>query len=156
MLLTVFCGPVKVDVAQVSPWSREYFTLRWFCAPVKRAQQTYTLPLKGELALLSTARASLSSCWPSPTVPRSTTTVFEYAIAPVDGLTEYFATASAFAVVFAGCAGGVLWKATNEKNKLLKLSKPSHGSDAAALPRTGEASPAADVSPGYPGINDSV
>jgi hypothetical protein len=43
-----------------------------------------------------------------------------------------------------------------EKKRLLNRSNPSHGSEAAALPRIGEASPAADVSPGYPGINDSV
>jgi hypothetical protein len=98
---------VKFEVPHVSPWSWEYATVRWFCDPVKRAQQTYTLPLKGEAVLVSTARASLSSCWPRPTVPRSTTTVFAYVTAPVAGLTEYLATASAFAVVFAGLPGGV-------------------------------------------------
>src|SRR5215218_11511878 len=112
MLFTSACGPMKRDVAHVSPWSREYLTPRWFCPPLKRAQQTYALPLNGELVLVSTASASLSSCWPRPTVPRSSTTVFTYDTTPVAALTEYLATASAFAVVFAGLPGGVRWNAT--------------------------------------------
>jgi hypothetical protein len=42
----------------------------------------------------------------------------------------------------------VRWNAMNAKNRLLNLSNPSQGLEAAALPRIGEASPAAEVSPG--------
>src|SRR5262245_64299231 len=109
MLFRSDCDPRNRDSFHVSPPSAEYLTVRWFCAPVNRAQQTYTRPLPR-----STARASLSSCWPRPTVPCSTTTVFTYVTAPVL-VTWYFATASALATVLAGFPGGVRWNATNEK-----------------------------------------
>src|SRR5262249_849934 len=54
-----------------------------------------------------------------------------------------------------GWRGGVRWNGMNAKNRWLKLSNDSHGSLAAWLPRMGEARPAADVSPGKPGIKAS-
>ncbi len=69
----------------------------------------------------------------------------------------YLATAMAFVCAGSksGRRGGFRWKAMNAKNRFPKLSKESQGSLAAALPRTGEASPSGEVSPRKPGTSAS-